>query len=348
MKMSEMGKEDFLKYRVEEKGNNREEVEKLWNEKEQEFKNMGLDDVDTRVKRALTSYFIRQDRFPTEQFEGIIIGATETDFGARWQYNDALQKYKENSDDAINKGLVDSNGNPLHRSGFNAGEIIDLKSSKQRQFLGVFKGVNDDKFIPGILTASGRNSEAVFPFGVKGSFKALKKGSSTAEKLMMTAIQDTNFVEEKKLSYAEIGKLLQDYYKENLMDIEKLSEYHDSNSGNYDRISVFKGDVFQLVDEPRKATDTVTGEEYFKNNVLGLNKRDSDETMTCFGKPFVPLNFSEIAQDVIAIGRTRKNQEGNVSIDLFGAFAPEEFQTGEKEYVEPKNGKEKVADETEW
>jgi len=355
-KISEMSKEEFIEYRVTEKQSDRVEVEKLWEKFEKDFIEKGCtgQDLIDRVKRRITSYYIQIDKNPSELFNGVIIGVNESDFGARAQYRAAIKAYQENPQKAIEDGLVNMDGQPIKQTGFDKGAVIDVEAATQRTYIGVFKGEKDINYKVGSLVARGKYISKKPPLFSVLKFRATKSKKSDENKYLLNVVMSTDFEVVKELSDEEVEMLLMQNFKENLMSISNLKEYAEKNADNFDRMAIIKGDVFQMIDDDsRTKVDDITKKLVVKNTVLGLNKKDSDEVVVCYGNPDFPFNFQDIAQDVIAIGQPRVNKTtGEVVMVLYGAWAPKKFRKEKLAYVEPVlkkvAEKEELKPEEEW
>lgn len=353
-KVSEMSKEEFIEYRVKEKGNNKEELEILWDRFEKEFREKGCEGSDLldRVKRRIQAFFIQVDKNPTELFEGIIIGVAENDFGARRQYLKALEAYRENPQKAIEDGLVNMDGLPIKQSGFDKGAVIDVEAATQRTYIGAFKGEKDVNYVVGTLVARGKHTSNKPPLFSIVRFRASRSKKSSLDRYLLNVVSATSFEVVKELSDEEVELFLVHNFKEHLMGISNLKEFVEKNEGNFDRLAIIKGDVYQIIDDSGRAKiDEITKKVVPKNTVLGLVKKDSDETVVCYGLPDYPFNFQEIAQDVIAVGQPRINKStGEVFMVLYGAWSPKKFRYERNVFVEPvaKDEGVDVISEDEW
>jgi len=351
-KTSEMTKEEFIDYRVTEKGSSLDEIKSIWDRFEKEFSNKGCSgqDLIDRVKRRITSYFIQIDKNPSEEIEAILIGVTETDFGAKNQYKKAIEAFKTNPEAAISQGLVTEDGQPIAQNGIAKGAPINLDKALQRTYMGLFKTKHDVNYVKGILNCRADYFNKIPQLFSVLKFRASKSKNSNDENYVFSTTSLTDFITIKELNNAETEMLLQQNYKDHLKSISDLKQYAEENIGKFDYFSIIKGDVYQLIDdENRTKVDMVTGKTIIKNTMLGINKRDEEESaVVCYGNPAFKFNFTENAQDVIVIGQPRINKTTQeITVVLYGVFAPETFRVKEKStFIEPKKSEDEV--EEEW
>lgn len=334
-KVSEMSKDEFVEYRAKEKQTDKTEVLELWEKFEKEFTEKGCTgtELSDRVKRRIQSYYIQVDKNPSEDFEGIIIGVSENDFGARKQFATAKKAFKENPQKTIADGLVDANGNPIKQSGIDKGSIIDVEKSLQRTYYGIFKG-KDNNFIKGVLVCKSNYFSKIPAFFSLLKFRAIKNQKSTPENYVLSVSAVTDFKTIKELSYEESETALKQYYPESLLSIGRLKEYVEANANNFDRMAIVKGDIYQLVDEARTKVDDATGKTVLKNVMIGLNK--DDDAVVGYGSPNFPLRLRSDAQDVILIGQPRKNAKTEeITMVIYGVLAPKKFRQDAVKYIEP-------------
>jgi hypothetical protein len=355
-KVSEMSKEEFIEYRIKEKSCDEKEVKTLWEEFEKGFIEKGCagQDLIDRTKRRLTSYYIQIDKNPAEEFEGILVGMKESDFGARAQFIKATEAFKENPQKAIENGLVTVDGKPLSQSGIAKGSPINIESSTQRGFIGLFKRKNDMNYIIGELISRGQNFDKIPPMFSLIKFRASVSKKTSVVKYVLNATTVTNYQFIKELTDEEVELMLTTEFKEHLLSFDGLQEFMDINKDNWDRMAILKGDVYQLIDDSnRTKVDEATGKTVIKNTMLGINKKDSDETIVCYGNSIFPFNFQDIAQDIIVIGQPRQNQSTKeITMALYGVYAPRKFRVEKSttKYVEPVLKKEELVakDENTW
>lgn len=338
MKIEDMSKDDFIKYRMT-KGTPKEEITTEWEKLEKQFKDSGYSEKDAveRTKRKLVNFYMIQDRFPTVNVEGIIIGFQESDYGARRQYQKALEEYKKSPEQAIVSGFVTPDGKPLHQTGFSQGQIIDLKNVTERSYIGMYKAEGDDKFIIGEV--KGRGVHAPPELFARVSFKAGVGKKNSKEYHVYTIVKTTAFATHEKLNDSQVMSLLKDNFGEKLVELGSLKDWCSQHEKDFSWC-IIKGNVYQLNDDPlRKRIDMLTGEEVTKGNFLGLASTDVENPITigCSGSSDIKFNFDDMAMDIVALGRPRVRQDtGELSMQLYGVYCPMKHQIKEKKvYIKP-------------
>jgi hypothetical protein len=336
--MQKLSKESFIDAK-EKQGINKEELLAKWAEFEQQFKEQGMKEpeLSERVKRRMQSWFILQAQTPGVDVKAILIGAHETDFGARKTYNAATELFKKDPDAAIRAGITTPDGKPLSQKGFRAGQVIDLKNSLTRIFMGIFQVGDSKEWVKGELSSKEKVMPELFSLL---EFNAGKAKKSTAEHINLFATAKTKFVVKQKLNDKEVLNILTSHYKDKLAEIRNLPEVINKNQSKFDEFSIVKGDVVRFVDDDRSTTDSVTGEQRNKQNMLQLNSNDDEPVvLTGYCMSDLKFNFSQDAIGVIVIGRPylRQTDEGDqLSMAIMGVYAPEEFRVKKQEYKEPE------------
>lgn len=355
--VNEMTKEEFINYRIEKFGNEKTSIEKEWDKFEKEFKDMGFEgnELAQKVKRRLQSFYILLDKSPTEDYKAVFIRVKETDYGIRRQYKAAIEAYQHNPEQAKLQGLVNDQGLPLKINGFDKGTVIDLDNSVERTFIGIIKNPKSDDWTLGELKVNAKVNIGEIDFFKEYSFKAMTSQKSKKDYIISIATQITKPSLERELEPTEAEGILKKYFSSNLMEIKDLKAYVEANAKNYDRFSIIKADVFNLVDDDnRTKVDELTGKTVKKGNMLGVNDNEpSPNTITCISSPNINFNFNENTQDLIILGqpiiRTDKDGTEEVMVMLDGYYAKPEYRVKSVGFEEAKveNGSAETTDD-EW
>ena len=352
----EMSSEEYFVFRKDMNNITEKEFNEKWEEFASDMKDMIPEgetpahaDITKYCIRRFQSYFAKQDRNPTYEFMLVPIGINVSDYGALSMYNAAKALYKDDPTEALDEGLVNEKGEPIFtKPDWKRGDLIIPEEAMTKQTIGKAIKKDSDEYQEAQLNIRGGDIDvADTPLFTKLKVRVSVGKEKEGKPLGLFYNKSSKIEVGEKMSFEEAKKYLAENYPEGLTTISKLGEYHDKNADNFNRIAIVIGDVCDLI-----ITDGI------KSNVLALNDPNATElkTVTCWvpKSKELDLNFDMTTQDVIAIGRTAKNQEtGEVSMNLYGLYVKPEFVISEKpikmtESNDTEKPKESVKDEKVW
>ena len=312
-----MNKENYIQKWVD-KGKDVDEVNKKWAEFELDAKEFGMKEEDAMkyCHNRLGSFYSKSARGKGVDFEAVIVGFQSTDYGKTKVFEEAKKADAEDHEAAVLAGLVNDDGEPLEKAGFNKGNPIDITKVWNKSCVGVARKEGSDKFERMTLGIGGDNFGKEVPLFSVVKFAATDKRNQDNNGWKCNAGVDfSGFEVVQDLNEAAVEALLSEHFSDDIKTFEGLEEYHEmKDPQDYNSLAILKGNVTQVM--------LTQGS---KSNVLAINEIIGDEipedvkVLTCWVDKTMPLNVSEAAQNVWIIGRTNKNQStGDMSLNLFG------------------------------
>ena len=336
MNKSNQLREEFLNLRAS-KGADRNNLLSEWEKFEKLLSSKGFEgeELQERVKRKMQSFYAVADRNPVEEYSAVFLGCKQTDFGARNQYITAMQELSRDKQSAIKNEFIDFEGRPIMQKGFNKGKVINLDAPAENIYIGLFK--EKGKTIKGEVRAGTTKLELFSEY----SFKASKnQQKSTKDHIILGLSKQYAVGSQRKLDETEVLNLLKNNYSKEMVNIKDIKDYAKSNMNDFNALCIVRGDVSRINNDPtRTKLDDITKKPIIKNSVLNLNDRsDPPNVIDCYASPSLPLNFDDMAQDVIAVGRASyKQDKDTAAITIYGAWCAEKYKLQPpKPYVEPE------------
>lgn len=342
--------EEFLKKKQERLGVPLDELKAKWAEFEQNGKEMGFEEgtaLEDHVKFRISKYYLKLEREPIMEGKFQPLCVDKTDYGVMRQFQKATEAFNVDAESAIKDGLVDSRGLPLHQSGFNKGNPINLNIAFTIVYDGYFIPKDKEDKIKCKYRLGGDDVNAIsFELGNIYEIKGIKSQKQSDDgSILIIGKRDymPKLIFER--DFEDVRKDLSEFFSENLVNMTKISEYCKMKNDDGDKypIAVVRGNVYQLTVINNKEEDGITIE---RNNRIELMVEDEDYEIHTIGGwvpkiPELDFNFSENAQNVIMIGtvRQREDKQTKETITEFskvtGIFVPKEFRkTGEEKKVE--------------
>lgn len=325
-------KQDFIAEQIV-RGRNEKELNELWDKFEngdeekgewgfrKMFPTMPDEDIQERVRDRIRTYYLKENLRRGDEYEAVIIGYSRTDYGKTKLYNEALELDKKNHEQAVVEGKVNEEGQPLNRSGFNKGEPMGINDVWEKKCFGVYrKAGTQDKFMPTAIIIKEGTSNMKVPFFSLTKFWA-NKGRGNEDKLIVSkATAKMDVISE--LSETQVKELLFEYYKDNIKNIGQLNEYVEMRDpSNKNDFVVVQGGVVQVsITQESKSNALTICEKSTSSNL------DDIKTLTCWVDKSIPLNLSEMALDVMVIGRAGKNRDGVLNMNLYGYYCQPEYR----------------------
>lgn len=324
-----------------------EELNDLYAGFEEEYKSKGLDGekLEKTVCTRLKMYFKKQWASPAVKFNGIIIGATDiTDFGAKKNYEFAIEQFKKDPSKAVVDGLVNGEGQPLYvLPEWKKGQRIDLERDKGRTLIMLAKQETDSDYKRAFLNLTYDHFDLALPMFTPIEFRANISKKSTDFEYLLNGATVTEFKPTGDIinNVGEIKEHLVRCFKDNLVSLPQIVNWHEENKETINRFAIVKANVMRI---------SLT-KEGVHSNLIEIDDPDMDfdpeqpNTVTCWVPKEFDINFSEGTMDLIVIGRTNINDEtGQVSMNCYGFFCDKEWQITEK----PKEIKEENQTEEDW
>jgi hypothetical protein len=326
-----------------------DELNKLYKTTSDELKTMGVAEnkLEDYTVARIHAHLKRQLSVPAEKFTGIVLGATRiTDYGAKKLYDSAMALYKVSPEQALQQGVVNSEGVPIHATPeWKKGQEIDL-TKKSRTLIMLVKGKDDTEFVKSTLNLRDeRIDKGKVPFFQLLNFRANKSNKSTPDNLLLNDSVVTEFTpveNAKQITSEDAINYLKKHFKDKLVKLTELSEWHDANLGDQNRMVIVKGNVSRV---------NVTKTEALSNTVdlvdidFGFDTEGNlQPPVTCWlSKKDFDIDFNEGALDVIVIGKTNKGKvDGKLSLEAYGIFVDNIFKIQNK----PQPLKEEVIEES--
>jgi len=300
-------------------------------------KDLSEEDKNQRALSRLALLYKKQLRSPATGFEGFIIGMGDcVDIVAK-QKRDALEKYKNDPQQAILQGIVDEQGIPLDTRKEWAGGRRNSSYGKPlpehnylRNIIGIAinsKNVND---IPKVFTMNLSGDKAKdenLPIFQPVRFMAIDKTpKENTSSYVLNPSSFTTFNVDNELKIPEFETLLK--ITNVFVEIKDLAEYHLLTKDNFNRFVITEGSVSSLRLEPTSIGSRIMNIE---DETLALEDIEANNGITCWIPSRINIDFAE-GSKVLVVGRTSQGKKrddmgnltdelSNVTINTFGIYA---------------------------
>lgn len=303
-------------------------------------------------------------------YEGVFVGS----HGARRTrnqkaYDDIMDYYKKNPDDAIAKQMVklyiDEKGNEIVKPRFfskqedfakkqdwqikNEFEESDnglltlngkkytgkeiTPDGKERTIFGFVKK-EDDGFIKMELKLRKKNVDINLPLFAVIKFKGFKLQSSKDDYMKLNDSGEfvPNIVRELKDN--EVDTFLNSLYKERFFTLSEINDYANKISQEFNGFGIIKAMIMEI-----PPITTKTGAELINITDETMELLDEEDNpippIPCWTQPSMVINFPERSQ-IYIIGVPRIGDEDKKSISVCGFYVPRIFRNSvpEKESIE--------------
>jgi len=341
-----MKKEEYLADKANKTGLKAKELEELWDKFEEEGKDMNVSvDIERYVRFRMNQHLLRLEREPTVKATFTPLAVEKTDYNARRDYIKAKTAWDDNEEEAVSKGLCNSQGEPLYQSGFNKGKPINLDESLTKTFMGYME--IDGKQMKGYYKAGGLLADKVsMELGNQYEIIGIKSQKSTATELVVIAREANEPKLAVKMSYDKKLETMKEYFAGCLTSIKKLPEFYEERKEQRPVIAAVKGDVLSMRVNQNKQDK---GVEIEVNNILEIMDETGSEYLTCWVPkiPELDFNFTEKSMDLIVVGRLSKREKQGepvtYSITPHAIYVRDEFK--KKETDADIGGQKEVDDE---
>ncbi len=340
-----MNKDEYIKKWSEKLGTSEADINKDFNKLLEEEKTIHKDspaeEQETRALQRLAMTFKKQLRSPAVGFEGIVIGMGDLIDTVAKQKREAVARFEENPQKAIEDGLTNDEGVPLDtRQEWSAGNPNrDFgKPLPEHNWLRTTFGVaikigKDDEpktFIMNMRGEVAKNEGVQLFKPVK--FRAIDKSEEGSDSYRLNASTFTNFEEDDTLDMPQPLDLLKKYCSDLFVGLPGLDDYHDKEKDNWNRLVILEGDVSTLIMEP---SSIGSRRIIVEDEKLMLEDLESQGT-TCWVPPRINIDFGEQSK-ILVIGRTSQGKKldtdgnqtdepGDIMINVFGLYALPEYK----------------------
>lgn len=330
-KMEDKIKERILKHVNEEE----------FNKKNAEFmetaKELGLsqDDIEKYILHRWNVYLSRikglLNNIPHISVKAVFFGLTKTDFGAKKNYDAAVELFNRDPELAVSQGITDSEGTPLYTTGFRKGKPINLDDFSY-YLQAAIKKENGDWQITRVKVPYEKIDE-IKPFMLYENIKIAE-----AKENVFSITKATVFSQPEKVSKNDIVELGE---KLGIMaDVKKAAEIARQEAENkkngveidYNKFYIIKGDLLGNV--------LLTAEEK-TFDVLRLIKSDDNLFIDDSGEAtiltawmdknnnFITRRIVEDTVDVFVVGipyvKTDEQGNENLFVNATGVWVDEKF-----------------------
>lgn len=279
-------------------------------------------------------------RSPAVAFEGVVIGTSDAVDIIAKQKREALEFYRTDPVAAVSQGVVDEDGVPLDsRKDWGEGRPNPRfghplpAHNYLRNVWGVAKKSNSDGSLEKFtMLMSGDNAQQSIPTFKPVRFMAIDKGDK------LNASSFTQFAVDKSVAVPCNEDILAKVIA--ILKIGDLESYHNENREDFNRIVAVEGDVSMLNMEPTSVGSRIMVLEDMEASLEDLDSK----SLTCWVPERIDIDFAERSK-IIVVGRTsqgfRKDEAGNktdelgdITLNVFGVYAPEEFKVKVPEKIE--------------
>ncbi len=307
-----------------------------------------------RALRRLQMSLKRQLKSPAVTFEGRVVGVGDLIDTMIKKRAEALSKFRENPDQAVEDKVTNTDGVPLDlietfktgKKNFNFGKPMK-EHSWMRTVIAKVSKKGEGKPKTAIITLNDDVAKQDIPLFKPVSFKALDKSMEGSDTYQLNGSTLTKFKVDETLEIPEISKILDAFQK---IELNQLTEWHNKHQGNYNIITKIEGDVSMLRLEP-----TATGSRMMVlEDGENLDDLESEGTVVWIPKN-LDIDFAEQSR-VVVLGRTglgkKRNEDGsfsqepgNATMNAYGIFAIPEFKISvETKEVTQENSEPKQED----
>lgn len=330
-------KSELIEYLKEKKGVKPKKIEQAWAEKEAEVKESGIvkpEEIEAMTMRKISLYFRKLTSVNDEvELKVIPIGLTsETDYGAKSQYDEAISVYKKDMNKAILEGYTNEAGTPLWRNtGITSkkGKPIQWEKEVRRNLYCLAKRDEDTVWKLGVMSLSGKLLKEQIKLGVCYETTAVI-GKATKEvwdnsRIIMYG-SDNSELNNPKKTEQPVKEMIEAYAKDIIIpfkDIDTRAREEKAQS-DYFFVSV---NIVQTSESMASISNRVTFSD--PEDLLF----DEDKQLTGWIAEDVELNIVDEAMDVLVLMNSStymKKQESGVEeevmkINVFGLFADADY-----------------------
>ncbi len=314
---------------------------KLLEEEKTIHKDSTEEEQQTRAIQRLAMIFKKQLRSPAVGFEGMIIGGGDlVDIVAKLR-KEATDLFTENPQKAIADGVVDSNGIPLDtRKEWSTGNTNRGYGQPlpEHNYLRTIVGIaikvgNGEKPKMFSMNVNGELAKnESFPIFKPITFRAIDRSNEDSETYTLNASMFTKFEEDTTLGLPKPMDLINEYCPNLKQTLQNLSDYHEKEKDNWNRLVILEGDVSTLILEP----SSIGSRRIVIEDTEAMLEDLESQGITCWVPPRINIDFGEQSK-ILVIGRTSQGKKrddngnfidepGDIMINVFGLYAIPEFK----------------------
>jgi len=317
-----------------------EEVIKQFKEEIEHLKDvLDTDNEELIQKRAWTRVrgeWKRQLKSDAKMFNGVVLGASDPFDLVSYPRRQAKQAYKEDPEEAIEKGLVNEDGEPLDtREKFSTGTPNPNYGKPLpdhrwiRNVVGICKPIDEDEVSMFTMTLNDNQATDIdIPSfkpvrfraneGQEGSGKPGFKKLNPWSGLQFNVVEDADFSVEDVLAVDEMDKVL--------IDLEEIPDWHARNATDPTSVMAVEGDVEYIADSPNQNNSL---RMVIDSDELGMD----DYTVWVPEHEFESCDFGAGSR-VMVVGSTTQsefNGETDHMINAWGIYAYPELKIAKDE-----------------
>lgn len=271
-------------------------------------------------------------------FNGVVLGASDPFDLARWPRAQALEKYEEDPEKAIEEGYVNKDGEPLDtRKTFKSGNRNPRygqplpETNFIRNIIGVCKEMGTDKIKKFRMTLNGEQATDVeIPLFKPVRFRAnVQKTQNDPKWLGLNAWSrqkfspvETDFEVMDVLNHKEVRDLV--------VDLEDLPEWHQANSDNPQSVMLVEGDAEYIDSGPNPTTGNLR--MVIATDALGME----DFTVWVPEHVISDIDFGAGSRVLVTGSTTQTEFEGDINymINAWGVYAYPDLKVHKDEVSE--------------
>ncbi|NQZ85678.1 MAG: hypothetical protein HRU03_08220 [Nanoarchaeales archaeon] len=257
-------------------------------------------------------------------FKVIFIGKTRySDYGVKKIYNNAINHWKTNSDEAIYKGYTNELGEPLYLKGYNKGKNIDLRKIYSRTLIGVI--LDNGVVKPFKFNLNKFDENYKIPL-----FKKIKirgyKSKNMKEKYLCGGSTPTTRVKIIEDKYVNLDKYLSFFEKESSMDVDDINELSE-DINNYDDFFILKSNFkLEQLDSKCKVVFTPINSNYLTTDYEKILLEHSNDGCDRFvGYTDEKINIINSIDEGYIIGKPYLTYENKLEFQIYGIWSLNEF-----------------------
>ena len=281
----------------------------------------------TAFNRIVASY--RKDMYSNAKtYSGIFLGNMDPIDMVRRRRTEAKKLFNENPQEAVERGITDTEGTPLHYASPEQLERMPEWAKKrigkplpetdwQKLCFG-FIIKDDGKLKETIFRMRGDNANIPVPKFSVVKFNGVTLQSSTEVLERINDAGTTNFTIEKELEDDEVTGMFQKYLKHKIINIDQFEKYCQEHQ-EFERYIILKAIVTEINPQP---LDNGTQIIRVEDETMGFLTEDDEviQPIVCFLPPSMKINFPERVE-VYIIGQPNINERGK-SISVYGIYVP--------------------------
>ncbi|MFW6121060.1 MAG: hypothetical protein ACOC80_09215 [Petrotogales bacterium] len=198
----------------------------------------------------------RQLRSDAKMFNGVVVGASSPFDMSRQMYQQAKEEYRKNPEEAIKKGFVNDDGEPLDWQGkfVPKGDVLP-EHNWIRNVVGICKPIEADEVEVFKMTLNGKQAkELQIP-----TFKPVRFRANISDRqgigfkwlnpwsgLQFRVVEDVDF----NMNDVFESSVLNDMW----ISLDEIPEWTETHQGTYNEIFITEGDVSFIADAPNPKT----------------------------------------------------------------------------------------------